>query len=117
MPEISELTMLAGARIYYLRTILHDWPDNECVQILSELAKILEKSPKSKILLDEFAIPATNASSWATSMDFVMLSLVAARERTKADWEVLVEKAGLKIDREWEFEPQASVSIMEVTLK
>ncbi len=49
-----------GAKVYYLKMILHDWPTTQCVEILSQLKAAL-KPGDSKIILNEIVIPEQNA--------------------------------------------------------
>ncbi|KAJ1561231.1 hypothetical protein HK405_004538 [Cladochytrium tenue] len=64
-----------GSRVYYLRNVLHDWPDHACIQILQNLNPAL--GPDSVVLVDE----------------------IAAKERTLAEWEAIVGDSGFAIDR------------------
>ena len=47
----------AGARAYYLRYVLHDWIDAQCVQMLKGIAAAM--TPESVILVDEMVLPNT----------------------------------------------------------
>uniref|UniRef100_A0A093VD22 Demethylsterigmatocystin 6-O-methyltransferase n=1 Tax=Talaromyces marneffei PM1 TaxID=1077442 RepID=A0A093VD22_TALMA len=85
-----------GARAYYMHSILHDWPDNKCKEILTNLAQAM-KPGYSKVLINENVIPDMNADWQTTSLDFIMMTLFASQERTARQWQALVESAGLKI--------------------
>lgn len=85
----------AGARAYYLRNILHDWPDNKCIEILQSIKAGM--TSESKILIDEMVLPERGAPWRATQLDMAMSSCFAAVERSRAAWEDLLDKAGLKI--------------------
>lgn len=43
------------ASVYLLRTVLHDWPDHECIRILQNLRAAA--APKTKLLIGDFMIP------------------------------------------------------------
>jgi hypothetical protein len=43
---------IRGARAYFLRSVLHDWPDEQCRQILGNLKDVMTPG-YSKILLSE----------------------------------------------------------------
>ncbi|KAJ5095481.1 o-methyltransferase [Penicillium alfredii] len=88
-----------GARAYYMHSVLHDWPDDDCRKILSNITPAM-KPGYSKILINENVIPETNAHWETTSLDFVMMT-VNSTERTARDWKVLVESVGLKIVKIW----------------
>lgn len=83
--------------MYYLRNILHDWPDDICVKILKNIAGAM-KPGYSKIVLNEMVIPNKGASLLATQIDFTMMVALAACERTEKQWRKLVDSAGLVIE-------------------
>lgn len=79
-----------------MHSILHDWPDAKCKEILKNLAQAM-KPGYSKILINENVIPSVDADWQTTSLDLIMMSLFASQERTERQWHTLVESAGLKI--------------------
>lgn len=89
-----------GARAYFMHSILHDWSDEKGREILTQLAKAM-KPGFSKLLINENVIPATEASWESTSIDVLMMTLLASQERTAAQWQQLVESAGLKVVKIW----------------
>ena len=101
-----------GARAYYLRNILHDWPDERCRDILRQLKDAM-KDRYSKILLDENVIADQNPSWQHTSMDFYMMALAAAQERTESQWRKLISSVGLEIAGIW-FKGDGNQSIIEI---
>lgn len=92
-----EVQPVKGARFYYLRNVLHDWPDEKAIAILGHLRDALE--PGSSILIDEIVMPTVGAHWKATSLDLVIMALVGALERTLDDWHALLKAAGLRIVR------------------
>ena len=105
---------MTGARCYYLRNVLHDWPDDECIQILSQIAKAMEPG-YSKILLNEMIVPDVGAEIVATQLDMIMMACFASCERTVSHWRQLIEQAGLKMEKIWT-EKADSESVIEVIL-
>jgi len=87
--------VVKGASFYYLRRILHDWPDNQCVEILQQLAAVMTKD--SRILIDEVVLPDSKTHWNAAMQDISMMILFAGKERTKKQWESLVKESGLRI--------------------
>lgn len=79
-----------------MHSILHDWPDNKCKEILTNLAQAM-KPGYSKVLINENVIPDMDADWQTTSLDLIMMTLFASQERTERQWQALVESAGLKI--------------------
>ena len=56
-----------------MRSILHDWTDEQCAEILANLKPAM--TPKySKLLINEFVIPDTGAH-WISTMKRLMALL------------------------------------------
>lgn len=88
----------SGARGYFLHSILHDYDDKQCKDILTNLKPALIKG-YSKLLINENVIPATKANAAATSMDLIMLCCMGATERKESQWETLLSSVGYKINK------------------
>lgn len=86
-----------GARAYFLRAVLHDWPDDACRKILSHLRDAMAPG-FSKLLISDCVIADENPAWQHAALDISMMSLVSALERTERDWRALVESCGLKIE-------------------
>ena len=98
-----------GARAYYVSFILRNWPDKEAIQILSHL-KAAMKPGYSKVLIFEAVVAerVADVRPVTAAMDITMMSHYAALERTKAQWEILLKKAGLKyVDYHQAFPPDS----------
>ncbi|KAL9612354.1 MAG: hypothetical protein Q9167_003041 [Letrouitia subvulpina] len=85
-----------GARAYYMHRILHDWPDDKCRDILRNQMPAMEKG-YSRLLLNENVIPATGANWKITSLDMIMMTVLASTERTEQHWKELLGSVGLKV--------------------
>ncbi len=85
-----------GARAYYIRQCLHNWPRDQCLTILSELRKAM-KPGYSKLFVHELIVPERGASAWVVTQDFNMMTLCATMERTEQQWRQLLSDAGLSI--------------------
>lgn len=106
---------IRGARVYYLKMVLHDWPDEQCKQILSNLKPAL-KQGHSRILLNEIIIPEVGAGWFETSVDMIMLCCHSAQERRERDWRALVEGVGgLKVANIWDVDG-AVEKVIEIVL-
>lgn len=86
-----------GAKIYYLRNVIHDYPDEKAIVILKNLAAALAED--SVILIDDMVIPDVGAHCHATQLDIALMAGLASTERTREAWYKLIEKAGLKINQ------------------
>lgn len=93
-PEIAK-----GAKFYFLGTVLHDWPDAECKIILSHIRNAMNKD--SILLLSENALPDTSASLYQVKLDFVMMSLFAATDRTIKQFRTLLGSEGFDLVKAW----------------
>ncbi|EED84669.1 predicted protein [Postia placenta Mad-698-R] len=121
---------IRGARVYFLRHILHDWPDDECVAILSQLRKAM--CPESIVLIADKVVHTTAGSSRLKSApwplppnygsahqstnvhDLVMMAVHNGMERTPEMFSALATRAGLTLTRIWEC--QSSNALVEMRL-
>ena len=96
-PDSIECTnnFLEGARAYFFRNICHDWSDEHCVSILKNTACSMRKG-YSRILIDDYVIPETDAPLHQSGLDFLMM-YASGMERTRRQWQSLLEQAGLEI--------------------
>ncbi|KAI9649720.1 hypothetical protein NHQ30_002301 [Ciborinia camelliae] len=99
-----------GAQFYYLRTVLHDWEDDEAVQILKNLIPAM--APGSKILIDEMVLPNTGVHWWSACLDLHMYAMLGAMERNEEQWHSLLDKAGLQITEISTYSPVMRHSII-----
>ena len=86
---------IRGAKFYYLRHIMHDWADEDCIRILQNLVPAM--GPESRILIDEVVLPESKTPWQVAIMDIAMMACLGGIERSKEDWESLLDKAGLKL--------------------
>ena len=105
-----------GALNYYLRYVLHDWPDHIGHIILSQLRDAMVPGV-SRILINEMVVPVRGEKgSFAAHGDINMMSLIAGVERTEPEWRNMIDKAGLEIEKIWTADV-GSESLIEVRLK
>ena len=96
---------------YYLRNVLHDWPDAKCLEILGHQVDAMV--PGSNLLIDELILPNKGVSSMAMQYDITMLSALAGIERTEAEWQKLLDAAGLEITKVHRYDPEMEYGIIE----
>lgn len=101
---------IKGARAYYLRNILHDFPDEKCVLLLHKTMKAMGKD--SLILIDEIILPNQGTHWHATSSDINMMATVAGMERTERQWVALLGSAGLRVQQIWPYTEKLRESII-----
>jgi hypothetical protein len=85
----------AGADAYVLRHVIHDWTDEQSVQILRNCRKVIPAH--GRILLVEFTVAAANQASLGKDVDMVMLAFPGGRERTDAEYAALFEQSGFRL--------------------
>ena len=101
-----------GARAYFMRLILHDWPDAKCSVILSHLKDAMTKG-YSRLIINETVLRDTNAPWQQTSLDWTMMGMLVSRERTESQWRELLNAAGLEISGVWHKDAE---SVIEAVL-
>jgi hypothetical protein len=101
-----------GADAYFMKHILHDWSDADCLRILANCARAM--SNRAKLLVCEKLVPPGNDPNVAKTMDLVMLVMTdGGRERTEAEFRGLFTRAGLRMARA--VPTRADNYILEVT--
>ncbi|KAL2851527.1 S-adenosyl-L-methionine-dependent methyltransferase [Aspergillus pseudoustus] len=93
---------IIGAAVYFLRMILHDWPTVHAIEILSQLARAMEKH--SRIIVMDALSPDPGSVPLARErlvrvQDLTMLQNFNGGERALEDWRELFEQVegGLEI--------------------
>jgi hypothetical protein len=84
-----------GADVYLLKSILHDWPDEKCVEILKVIHR--DAAPNARLVLVEMLL--TNAPGPVTFMDLNMLVMLDGRERTADEYGAMLRPAGFAVER------------------
>lgn len=109
------LMLSPGARAYYMRMILHDWPDADCKKIIANV-KAAMKPGYSKLLINESVISDRDAAWELSALDLIMMTRFSSKERSRTDWVNLIERrCGMKIVRIWDA-GKGSESLIEVEL-
>ena len=87
------------AAAYYLRAVLHDWPDKQAHEILANIRVAM--GPSSLLLVNKNALPDTHVPLFAAQADMTMMACVSALERTQKQFKTLLEDAGFELIRVW----------------
>ena len=86
-----------GGDAYILQRVLHDWDDDRCIAILKNCRRAM--LPQGKLCVIESVIPAGNEPFYHKLSDLNMLVMTGGRERTEAEYRVLFEAAGFRLNR------------------
>jgi hypothetical protein len=86
--------------VYFMRTILHDWSNEEAVEILRNIHTKMG-SKKATLLIGEMAIPERSVVGVPPAMyhvDMQMMAIFAsAKERTPTMWKELLKEGGFEM--------------------
>lgn len=82
-------------KAFFLKAVLHDWPDHDCVRILSHLLPKVEQG--ARIFIMDRITPApgkkpTHYESFVIFIDLEMYSQLGAKERSLEQWKSLLAK-------------------------
>ncbi|MFI8280903.1 methyltransferase [Streptomyces sp. NPDC085929] len=84
----------ADADCYLLANVLHDWGDEEARRILRVVHDAAP--PGGRLLLIELVLGVGTARLYTSLMDLTMLTLFGGRERTEAEWRMLLTSVGFR---------------------
>ncbi|KAI1104725.1 putative O-methyltransferase [Jackrogersella minutella] len=109
---------IKAADVYWMRHVLHDWKDDDCIRILLRTAEAM--GPNSRLLVADITLTETMGDAYIEaapkpllanygiyghhgfSLDIAMMSLMNGKERTPSEFRILFEKAGLKMVKVWD---------------
>lgn len=81
-----------SADLYIMKMILHDWNDDECVKILSNIHK--SASDKSKLFIIEHIVPDPTTPHFSKLFDIHMMCATTGRERTIEEYKSILNQSG-----------------------
>ncbi|GJJ14270.1 hypothetical protein Clacol_008534 [Clathrus columnatus] len=115
-------TPAPGCQFYYLRHVLHDWPNAECIKILTNIRKVM--TPTSRLLIDELVLqhavrdqsirenidqaPEPLLANYGMGrlrlyeQDLNMMIIFNSKERTLQEFINLGEQTGFKYEKVWD---------------
>ncbi|RDB28143.1 3-O-methyltransferase 2 [Hypsizygus marmoreus] len=121
---------------YYIRHVLHDWPHNECIKILTNVRKAL--GPTSKLLIHEFVLqhlvrdpeqatlvgqaPEPLLPNYGVGrmrlyqQDINMMNLVNSKERTLPEFIEMGKETGFEFVKMWDSGEAALLEFRPVTV-
>jgi hypothetical protein len=85
-----------GGDLYLLKSVLHDWNDEDAVKILIQVGKAMNKD--ARLLVIEVIISeADNRPSFGKMTDILMMVTAGGKERTRVEYEKLLSEAGFRV--------------------
>lgn len=85
------------ADVYLLKRIIHNWDDEQSVDILRNCRRAMSQA--GRVFVIDAVVPAGNQPHQSKEMDLMMLAAVTGRERTESDLRALFDAAGLTLLR------------------
>ena len=101
-----------GADAYVLKSVLHDWSDDECVRILANLRRAVIGT--GRLFVADFVVPGPEEPHFSKLFDIHMMLVLTGRERTAAEFADLMAGAGWRYDA-WHRVPNAFQSVIAAT--
>lgn len=90
-------TAPAGADLYLLKLVIHDWTDRECIRILQNLRQVMK--PEARLLVIEQIVPEGNVPAFSKLLDVALMVVCPGRERTEQEFKTLFNQAGFVLNR------------------
>jgi O-methyltransferase domain/Dimerisation domain len=87
----------AGGDAYLLSHIIHDWSEAQCLTILGHCREAMR--PDGRLLIVETVLPEGNVPHQGKLQDLVMLVFPGGQERSEAEYRVLLDRAGFRLNR------------------
>ncbi|KAI1823254.1 S-adenosyl-L-methionine-dependent methyltransferase [Xylaria intraflava] len=116
---------IRDAEIYWLRYITHDWSDEACITILTQIQKAM--GPKSRLLIADQVMNTTlgcnelrpapepllpnygNYVRYSHQSDLAMMTILNGIERTPEQLKRILGESGLRIHKIWECRTQVPI--------
>ena len=99
----------ASGDAYLLKSIVHDWSDDQAVAILSNCRRAMKQ--EGKLLVVESVIPPGNSPHPGKFVDMNMLVAETGRERTEDEFKALFTRSGFTMTKI--FPTQSRFSVIE----
>jgi len=88
-----------SAKAYFLRNVIHDWPDKQASIILNQIRDAM--SSESLLLIAEAVMPEDNVPLFNTCTDLTMMAAFSALDRTETQFQHLLEGCGFELVKVW----------------
>ena len=99
-----------GADAYAMKMILHDWNDDECIQVLGNLRRRV--IGPGRVFIIEHVIPPTGGPDCAALFDMHMMCWGTGRERTAQEYGSLLGASGWRLQATW-FPLDGAIGVVE----
>lgn len=90
----------ALADVYIVSRVLHNWPDDKAVELLTAIGKAM--APGGRLLVIDHLLPDDGEFHPALLADLHMLVVLGGRDRTEEELRALLEQAGFAVTGRWD---------------
>jgi hypothetical protein len=98
--NMFEQQPINGAVAYYMRTVLHDFPDKQALDALARIHDAMTQD--SFLFIHEHIMPdSSDVPPIAATLDIHMMEIFSSLERTEKEWVSLLESAGFRVAKVW----------------
>ncbi|KAA1249948.1 methyltransferase [Mycobacterium simiae] len=88
--------VVPGGDVYLLKHVLHDWSDDESLQILRRCRAAMQ--PTARLLIIEMLIEPGSSNPYPAFLDLEMLVAYTGRERTADEYGTLLDESGFALE-------------------
>ena len=89
----------AGADAYFMQHIIHDWDDEHCLKILSNVKRALAGRKNGRLIVVDTVLPDGSQPHPGKFLDLMMMVFPGGRERSEKEWRALFGKGGFTITK------------------
>jgi hypothetical protein len=97
----SMFDAMPPADVYIMKHIIHDWDDARCLRLLKNCADAMQPAMlgAGRVICVDAVVPPMGDTGGLSAklLDLNMLAMITGKERTRAQWEDLYARAGLRI--------------------
>jgi hypothetical protein len=99
-----------SSNAYFMKMILHDWNDKECLKILLNIQRAAPT--QARLFIVEHVVPGPETPHFSKLFDIHMLCALTGKERTEEEYLALLKQAGFKHIRTY-FPPSRMMGVIE----
>ena len=97
-PQPSHISqLLSPPKVYFLRFILHDWPEDDCVRILKNIRAVIPKAEEGGRLYIAEVLLDKDSDRFKYMLSINMVNLAGSMERTESEYAQILRRSGFEI--------------------
>ena len=97
-PQPSHISqLLSPPKVYFLRFILHDWPEDDCVRILKNIRTVIPKAEEGGRLYIAEVLLDKDSDRFKYMLSINMVNLAGSMERTESEYAQILRRSGFEI--------------------